>query len=153
RDHGVVSPRRINPPHYFLGAIVAMLAAAQVPGAALLAAPWPYAGAVLLVGGITIALLASRQFAAVGTNIVPLTRSSTLVTSGAFALTRNPMYLGMVLSLIGVGVLLNRPWPWLVPVVFVSVLYFRFIRHEEALMAQTFGDAYLAYRQRVRRWM
>ncbi len=148
-----MSPRRINPPHYFLGAIVAMLALAQAPGAALLTAPWHYGGAAPLVAGIAIALFASRQFAAVGTNIIPLTRSSALVTSGAFALTRNPMYLGMVLALIGIGLLLNRPWPWLVPVVFVSVLYLRFIRHEEALMAETFGDTYLAYRQRVRRWM
>ena len=100
-----------------------------------------------------MAVVASRQFTVVGTNIVPLTRSSSLVTNGAFALTRNPMYLGMVLALIGTALLLNAPWPWLVPCAFAAVLYFRFIRHEEALMAQTFGDAYLQYKQRVRRWI
>jgi len=148
-----VTPRRINPPHYFLLALVIMLALAWLPGEPVMAAPWYYAGAIVLIGGIAVAVVASRQFAVVGTNIVPLTRSSSLVTNGAFALTRNPMYVGMVLVLIGTALLLNRPWPWLVPCAFTAVLYFRFIRHEEALMAQTFGDAYLQYKQRVRRWI
>ncbi|HTL00508.1 MAG TPA: isoprenylcysteine carboxylmethyltransferase family protein [Pseudomonadales bacterium] len=148
-----MSPRRINPPHYFALAIVMMIAMAWLPGAAVLAPPWHYAGAIVLACGVAIAVVASRQFAVVGTNIVPLTRSSVLVTNGAFALTRNPMYLGMVLALIGIALLLNGPWPWLVPCGFVALLYLHFIRHEEALMAQTFGDAYLQYKQRVRRWV
>jgi protein-S-isoprenylcysteine O-methyltransferase Ste14 len=148
-----VTPRRINPPHYFLLAIVMMFALAWLPDEPVMAAPWYYAGAIVLICGIAVALVASRQFAVVGTNIVPLTRSSSLVTNGAFALTRNPMYIGMVLALIGTALLLNRAWPWLVPCAFAAVLYFRFIRHEEALMAQTFGDAYLQYKQRVRRWI
>ncbi len=148
-----MSPRRVNPPHYFAFAIVMMIAMTWLPGAAVLPPPWHYAGALVLACGVAIAMVASRQFAVVGTNIVPLTRSSALVTNGAFAFTRNPMYLGMVLALIGIALLLNRPWPYLVPCGFVALLYFRFIRHEEALMTQTFGDAYLQYRQRVRRWI
>ncbi len=147
------SPRRINPPHYFLMAVLTMLALARLPGGAVLTAPWYYAGAIVLGCGVLIAVVASRQFTVVGTNIVPLTRSSSLVTNGAFALTRNPMYLGMVLALVGAALLLNAPWPWLVPCGFAALLYYRFIRHEEALMAQTFGDAYLQYKQRVRRWI
>ena len=148
-----MTPRRINPPHYFLLALGIMLALAWLPGEPVVGAPWYYVGAIVLICGIAVALAASRQFAIVGTNIVPLTRSSSLVTNGAFALTRNPMYLGMVLAQIGTASLLNRAWPWLVPCAFAAVLYFRFIRHEEALMAQTFGDAYLQYKQRVRRWI
>jgi protein-S-isoprenylcysteine O-methyltransferase Ste14 len=148
-----VSPRRVNPPHYFALAIAMMIAMVWLPGAEIFAPPWHYTGAVALVCGVAIAMAASRQFAVVGTNIVPLTRSSALVTNGAFAFTRNPMYLGMVLALLGIALLLNRPWPYLVPCGFVALLYFRFIRHEEALMTQTFGDAYLQYKQRVRRWV
>jgi protein-S-isoprenylcysteine O-methyltransferase Ste14 len=148
-----VTPRRINPPHYFLIAIAAMLLLAQLPGAAIVPPPWHYAGVIVVLAGVLIALAASQQFARAGTNIVPLTPSSALVTTGAFARTRNPMYLGMVLALGGIALLLNEPWPWLVPVAFVALLYFRFIRHEEALMTQTFGDAYLQYKARVRRWL
>lgn len=148
-----MSPRRINPPHYFLAAIASMLAMAWLPGSGVVAEPWRYAGALVLIGGVLIAVIASRQFAAVGTNIVPLTRSSALVTRGAFALTRNPMYLGMLLALVGIAIVLNKPWPWLVPCVFITILHFRFIRHEEGLMAQTFGEADLQCKQRVRRWI
>ena len=148
-----VTPRRINPPHYFLIAIAAMLLLVQLPGAAIVPPPWHYSGVIVVLAGVLIALAASQQFARAGTNIVPLTPSSALVTTGAFARTRNPMYLGMVLALGGIALLLNEPWPWLVPGAFVALLYFRFIRHEEALMTQTFGDAYLQYKARVRRWL
>ena len=84
---------------------------------------------------------------------MPLTKSSALVTNGLFARTRNPMYLGMVLTLAGLAWLLNSMLPWLVLVVFIAILKLRFIRYEEMLMAETFGDQYLQYKARVRRWM
>lgn len=148
-----MSPRRVNPPHYFLMAILAMFALARLSVAAIVVPPWQFSGAILVLCGLAMGVAASRQFAVVGTSIVPLTHSSALVTNGAFALSRNPMYFGAVLVLIGTAVLLNRLWPWLVPPGFAALIYFRFIRHEEALMAQTFGDAYVQYKQRVRRWI
>jgi protein-S-isoprenylcysteine O-methyltransferase Ste14 len=148
-----MQPRRINPPHYFLFALVAMGLLRLLPAPALLATPWPWFGAVPIAVGVAIAVWASQQFARAGTAIVPLTRSSALVTDGVFAYSRNPMYLGMTLGLVGVALLLNRPWPWLVPPIFVAVLYLRFIRHEERLMEATFGDAYRAYCARVRRFL
>jgi protein-S-isoprenylcysteine O-methyltransferase Ste14 len=149
-----MTPRRINPPHYFLGSVLLMVALAQVAwGSHLLPPPWQWLGCVPIVVGVLIAVLASRQFAQVGTNIIPLTKSTALVTNGMFARTRNPMYLGMVLTLAGLAWLLNSALPWLVLVVFIAILKLRFIRHEEALMAQTFGDQYLQYKQQVRRWM
>ena len=55
--------------------------------------------------------------------------------------------------LVGAALLIARPWPWLVVPAFVAVLQMRFIRHEERLMEQTFGEAYRAYRARTRRWI
>ncbi len=97
--------------------------------------------------------MAARQFSKAETNIVPLTRSKALVTDGTFSLTRNPMYVGMTSALAGTAVLLNGYLPWLVILPFVLVIRFRFIRHEEPLMEETFGEDYLAYRSRVRRWL
>ena len=148
-----MTPRRINPPHYFLVALIAMALLRLVPAEPLLAGVWPWLGALPIVAGVALAVWASQQFARAGTSIVPLTPSSALVTSGAFALSRNPMYFGMTLALIGVGLLFNRAWPWLVPPVFVMVLTLRFIRHEEKLMEASFGDVYRAYRARVRRFI
>jgi protein-S-isoprenylcysteine O-methyltransferase Ste14 len=149
-----MTPHKINPPHYFLGSLVLMAAVDRLPwGVGVLPAPWPWIGIGPVVAGITAALLAARQFAAAGTNIVPLTESTALVTDGMFAHSRNPMYLGMVFTLVGVALLLNSALPWLVVVGFVIIIKWRFIRHEEALMQQTFGDRYRQYCARVRRWM
>ena len=70
-----------------------------------------------------------------------------------FAATRNPMYAGMMCGLIGTALLLNDFLPWLVIVPFALIIRLRFIRPEEALMAKTFGEDYLAYKSRVRRWL
>jgi protein-S-isoprenylcysteine O-methyltransferase Ste14 len=147
-----MTPRRINPPHYFVFAILLMTGLRFLPGLPVLADPWPWLGALLIALGVAVASVAARQFARAGTNIVPLTPSTALVTTGAFAHTRNPMYVGMLLALAGLAVLLNSPWPWLVLPAFLALLYLRFIRHEEALMEATFGDDYRAYRTRVRRF-
>jgi protein-S-isoprenylcysteine O-methyltransferase Ste14 len=149
-----VTPRKINPPHYFLAALVAEIALAFVPSqSALLPPPWHLAGGVLIVAGVLLAAVAARRFAKAGTNIIPLTQSTALVTDGPFAMSRNPMYLGMTLTLAGVALLANVLLPWFVLPAFVAILWFRFIRHEEALMEKTFGAEYVAYRTRVRRWI
>ena len=100
-----MTPRRINPPHYFLLSLLAMVLLARLPGASWPPGPWRFAGLVPLAAGLVIAFAASRRFARVGTNIVPLTRSSALVTDGPFTFSRNPMYLGMLLALCGVALL------------------------------------------------
>jgi protein-S-isoprenylcysteine O-methyltransferase Ste14 len=148
-----MTPRKINPPHYFLFALIAMGLLRLLPGQALLPGVWPWIGLLPTAAGVVIAVWASQQFARAGTSIVPLTRSSALVTDGAFAYSRNPMYLGMTLVLVGTALLLNRSWPWSVAPVFVAMLHLRFIRHEEKLMEATFGDDYRAYRVRVRRFV
>jgi protein-S-isoprenylcysteine O-methyltransferase Ste14 len=84
---------------------------------------------------------------------VPLTTSTALVVDGMFRWSRNPMYLGLTAMLIGTALLLDRALPWLVVVAFVATLRFHFIRHEERLMEATFGADYVAYKQRVRRWL
>ena len=148
-----MTPRRINPPHYFLISLVAMLVLSRLPGALLLPGRWNWLGLVPIVAGIALAVRASQLFARAGTNIVPLTQSSALVTDGPFARTRNPMYLGMLLALTGLAIVLDSAWPWLVLPVFYAVIRLRFVRHEERLMEATFGDAYRAYRSRVRRFI
>ena len=103
--------------------------------------------------GVVIAVQASRQFAAADTNIVPLTRSTTLVTDGVFARSRNPMYLGMVLFLGGLALMMDNPWAWVVVLAFWIIIRLAFIRREEILMQATFGEAYDTYRSKVRRWL
>ena len=143
-----------TPPFYFLSSIVVMgLGHALVPVAHWISAPWNLLGAVPLVGGIAIALAANRLFSRNDTPIHPFATATTLVTDGPFKLTRNPMYLGLTLTLVGIAMLLGSLSPWLVIPAFVVAISRLFIRREERTLQERFGDAYSAYRKTVRRWI
>lgn len=148
-----MTPPKILPPHYFLLALVSIVGAGYLEGGSVLPAPWPLLGVIPIVLGVLLAILGSRQFARAGTNIIPFSESTALVTDGVFSRSRNPMYTGMVLALAGTALIMNGVIPWLVVVLFVAIIRGYFIRHEEALMTQTFGQAYLDYKARVRRWI
>ncbi len=149
----MMKPAKLNPPHYFLLAVLAMLALDLLPAEPILSQPWPWVGVLIFIIGASCTGLGVRRFRKAETNLVPFSESTALVTHGLYAYTRNPMYLGMVVALAGVALLLNERWPWLVLPVFAAVIQFRFIRFEEQLMETTFGDDYLAYKARVRRWL
>ena len=148
-----MSPPKILPPHYFMLSLVLIVGIGLLEGGNLLPSPWPYLGALPILVGVAIAAQGSRLFARAGTNIIPFTESSALVTSGVFAFSRNPMYTGMVLTLAGAALMMNGLIAWLVVITFAAIIRGVFIRTEEMLMEQTFGDDYLAYKARVRRWV
>ena len=76
-----------------------------------------------------------------------------LVTEGPYRFTRNPIYLGMVLSLTGLAIAFGNLWLLTMLVPFVLVIRYGVIAREEAYLERKFGDAYRAYRARVRRWL
>jgi protein-S-isoprenylcysteine O-methyltransferase Ste14 len=88
-----------------------------------------------------------------GTTIKPFEESSALVTTGPFRVSRNPVYLGMVLGLLGVAVLAGSLSPFLVIPLFAVLIDRRFIQAEEAQLERTFGASYVAYKSQVRRWL
>jgi len=148
-----MTPPKILPPHYFLLSLALMIGLGLLDQSDLLPAPWPYVGLAPWVLGLWLALQGSRRFAKAGTNIVPFTESTALVTDGVFAVSRNPMYVGMILGLVGTALLLNGWLAWLVIVPFVAIIRGYFINNEERLMAETFGAAYATYSASVRRWI
>jgi len=152
-DSSAPAPRTINPPHYFVLSLLAMGLLRWLIDTPPLLGPIAWIGLAPILAGVAVALRAAGQFAKAGTNIVPLTRSTALVTDGMFARSRNPMYTSMVAVVIGVALVLDRAAPWVVVAVFVAILRLRFIRHEERLMEATFGQAYVDYKARVRRWL
>jgi len=148
-----MTPPKLLPPHYFLLSLVLMILLGLIDRSSLLRDPWPLTGLLPIAVGIWLAVQGSRQFARAETNIIPFTESTALVTEGVFAFSRNPMYSGMVLALSGTAVLLNGWLAWLVLIPFIFILYRNFIRNEEQLMEQTFGENYLNYKASVRRWV
>jgi protein-S-isoprenylcysteine O-methyltransferase Ste14 len=144
---------RLLPPHWFLLALLATGLLAVLPGPSLLPMPLPLLGLIPVVGGIAVAVSASRLFDRAGTTILPFDESSVLVERGPFRWSRNPMYTSMVAVVLGLAVVLDRPAPFLVPALFLLILQRGFVRHEERMLRERFGDAYDAYCRRVRRWL
>ena len=113
------------------------------------------AAIVLALAGVVTAISGVAAFRRAKTTVNPLKpeTSSALVTSGIYRLTRNPMYVGLALVLLGWVVFLSSLWA--LPGLVVFVLYMnRFqIVPEERVLSGMFGAAYSAYQGKVRRWL
>ncbi len=146
--------RAILPPTYLLIALILMIGLHFIiPGVKLIPAPWNLTGLLSLGIGIVISYLAEAQFHKVKTTVQPFKESATLVIDGLFQVSRNPMYLGFVLILIGIAVLLGTLTPFSVIPIFTALITRKFIHVEERMLEETFGREYLAYCERVRRWI
>ena len=76
-----------------------------------------------------------------------------LVTRGVFAQSRNPLYLGNLLVLLGLFVIHNNPWVYALGLAFFGLSYTAIVAAEEEYLSAKFGDAYIAYTRRVPRWL
>lgn len=112
-----------------------------------------YAGSLSLATGTAMIIWLRRAFQAAGTPIRPFTESTVLICHGLYRWSRNPVYLGTVLLAAGVAILLGTLAPLLVVIVVFAILQDGFIRREERLLEDTFGDRYRAYLRSVRRWL
>lgn len=110
---------------------------------------------VIALAGISLAAAGITAFRRARTTLNPHKpdTASALVTGGIYRVTRNPMYLGLALVLVGWASFLGAPWALLGPVVFVACITRLQIVPEERVLQSAFGEAYAAYRARVRRWL
>ncbi|MEP7243608.1 MAG: isoprenylcysteine carboxylmethyltransferase family protein [Gammaproteobacteria bacterium] len=146
--------RKVVPPIYLLLTLLLMAALNWVfPIARIIHPPLTYLGIVLIFVGLVVGGNAFRGFVRAGTPVIPFERSTALVTGGSYRFTRNPMYLGMVLLLLGVAVLYGTVGPFLPIPLFVWVIQARFVLGEERFLEELFGEEFLAYKRRVRRWI
>jgi protein-S-isoprenylcysteine O-methyltransferase Ste14 len=109
---------------------------------------------VLFAVGLFIVLWCGRLFRQRGTEILPHSPTNKLLmTDGPYTFSRNPMYLGMTLVLLGVAFFIGTIPMFVVPAAFFCLIDFVFIPFEEAKMLRQFGDQYADYKRRVRRWI
>jgi protein-S-isoprenylcysteine O-methyltransferase Ste14 len=118
-------------------------------------AGWPVvvAGCLIVSGGLALSAVGSRKFAVVGTNTLPFEDPTVLVTTGLYSRTRNPMYLGFLVALIGTAVAVGSPAAFVGPLVFFLIIDRWNIPFEEERLHAVFGKAYDGYVRRVRRWL
>jgi protein-S-isoprenylcysteine O-methyltransferase Ste14 len=87
------------------------------------------------------------------TNVNPTRPVTAIVTEGPFRFTRNPLYLGFTLFYTGVTLLVNSLWMVLLLPFVLFLMTFSVIEREERYLERKFGEQYLAYKRRVRRWL
>lgn len=147
----------VPPPPMFVAMFLAgtllgrWLPAALVPGELAGLARGLGIGALVAAGLLIVS--APLLFLVHRTTIIPHAEARTLVTGGPFRFTRNPMYLALVTAYLGVALVLDVLWPVVLLALPIWVLATRVIPFEERRMEAAFGDAYRAYRRRVRRWL
>ena len=116
--------------------------------------PLPLTGIALIVVGLALPVAAVILFRRAGTEINPTSSANRqLVTSGPYRLTRNPMYLGIVIQTLGIALWVGA-WPmFAAPIAVFTTANWIHIPFEEAKMRRQFPEAFDAYVARVRRWV
>jgi protein-S-isoprenylcysteine O-methyltransferase Ste14 len=112
-----------------------------------------YLGGFAIVVGLILLVHAGGMFKVAETDMVPFQNVSRLVTGGVYRVTRNPMYLGMTLVLLGTAITVGAFSALFVAPIFMAVIQYRFIKPEEAMLRQLFGEEFDNYCRRVRRWI
>ena len=107
----------------------------------------------LVACGVLLALSCFGLFLLARTTIIPTSKASKLVTRGPYRFTRNPMYLSLFASYLGVSGWFVQPWPLLLLPVPLAILNWLVIPFEEARLRKAFGSAYEQYCTKVRRWL
>jgi protein-S-isoprenylcysteine O-methyltransferase Ste14 len=145
---------KVIPPLYFLAAVAASVCLHLfMPVAVLVPSPINLAGGVLVAVGLAITLWAAGLFRMAGTPVVPFKQSTALVTGGIYKWTRNPMYLGMAVALLGLAVLLGTLGAFVPIPFFIWQIRRKFVLPEEVFLEELFGSRYVEYKARVRRWL
>lgn len=146
--------KNVMPTTYLLVSILAMVALhLLIPLDLVVPACWNLLGLLPLALGVAINLMADQAFHRAKTTVKPLDQPTVLIRDGVFRFSRNPMYLGFVLILLGLAILLRSLTPFfIIPILAVSMDRL-FIPAEEANLKRAFGQTWQEYSARVRRWL
>ena len=147
---GVIAP----PPLIYAGTLaVGLLLNRLHPVPFLPRGSWRILGLPLAFTGFLIGLQGYREMVHAGTNVDPYKPSTSIVEAGPYRYTRNPLYLGMTLIYTSITTRANAlPAALLLPIV-LAVMRYGVIEREERYLEDKFGDEYLSYKTRVRRWI
>ena len=144
----------VLPPRLYFGAIVLNVLLHLIWPISLVASNLVVAvGVLLLIGGVVFSVVSEREFVRMETAVNPNNPATSLVTTGLFRYSRNPMYVGLTAIQLGVALALNSLLGLLLLIPTLLVMHFGVILREEAYLERTFGDEYKSYRKSVRRWL
>jgi protein-S-isoprenylcysteine O-methyltransferase Ste14 len=144
----------IAPPLLFVLPIVAALALERfVPTGFVHGAFRWILGAIFLAAGLALNIGGFVTQKRAGTDPIPFNPSTHIVTHGPYRFSRNPMYIGLALSTLGIAILVDSAWMLLAVPIGLVLIDRLVIKREERYLERKFGEEYLSYKRRVRRWI
>ena len=147
---GAIAP----PPVIGLALAVLGVVVGQIWPVEIIPAPWQYvAGGPIIAGSVLLVASAFRLFRKAETPVPTYRTPKALVTGGVYRLTRNPIYLAMLLLIAGLAVALDNIWLFAGAAVFQHIIRWGVIAREEPFLEAKFGEEYRAFKQRTRRWI
>ena len=115
--------------------------------------PTGWLGAIVFVLALALGVWAIVTMTRAGSNVPTNLPTTTIVESGPYRFTRNPIYLGMFLVLTGLAIAFDNLWLLIMLLPFALVIRYGVVAREEAYLERKFGQAYRDYKKRVRRWL
>ncbi len=146
--------RVIYPPVWLLfGLVTTFVLNEFFPGMRFTSLEGQIGGGILILVGLVLLVSANGLFTRAGTDVIPFRNVTTLVTTGVYRYSRNPMYLGMAAVLLGCAITVGAATALLVTPLFMVIIELRFIRPEEQMLRRQFPEEFPAYCSAVRRWL
>ena len=146
----------IRPPIAWALAVLAALALQwlmPLPFMPAAAAAGRVGGGAVFAMAIALVAWAIATLTRAGSNVPTSMPTTTIVDAGPYRFTRNPIYLGMIVGLIGFAIAFDSLWLLVALMPFALVIRYGVVAREEAYLERKFGDVYRRYRSRVRRWL
>lgn len=113
----------------------------------------PLPGILALTAGFLVSAWTVLEFVRHGTNLDPYRPTTAIITTGPFRFSRNPIYLAFALMHAGVGIWTGKLWVVAMLLPAIAIVRYGVIAPEERYLERKFGDAYVAYKNSVRRWL
>ncbi len=110
-------------------------------------------GAILIVLGIGIVVAARREFVRYGEHTDPGHPTNKIMTTGVFSISRNPLYLGIVIFIVGIALAFDLVWALILLVPSMVACHYILIAPEERYLTAKFGEEYIRYSRSVQRWV
>ena len=146
-------PGLLRPPIIFLSAILLGIALNRVWPLPFMPSTLGLLGPVVTVGAVLLFLLSLREFRAAGTSVRGTQRTTTIVRTGPYRFSRNPIYVSFALLVLGLSLWLNDLWLLVTLVPAVGFIAAIVIPREERFLERNFHDDYSSYQATVRRWL
>jgi protein-S-isoprenylcysteine O-methyltransferase Ste14 len=149
----VAVPGLLRPPLVLLAAIALGVVLNLIWPLRFITSAQVMAGPVIVFAALLLFALSLREFRAHGTSVRGTERTTTIVRTGPYRFSRNPIYVAFVLFLLGLALWLNNLWLLVALAAFASFISIMIIPREERFLERNFHDPYSEYKAAVRRWL